>query len=607
MFDLIIIGGGHAGCEAALAGARLGLETALVTLDIDRIAQMSCNPAVGGLAKGQLVHEIDALGGEIGYCTDMTGIQFRILNKSKGPAVWSHRAQVDRKAYRQFMTNTLNNQSLITVIEDEVVGLVVRNNVCQGVTTVSRETLSGKAVIITAGTFLNGLIHIGEKKIPSGRLGEKASKGLSEQLARLGFETGRLKTGTPPRLDGDTIDFSKCRAQEGDQPPPFFSGRSNRGDFKQIRCHLTYTNENTHRLILDNINKSALYGGEITGIGPRYCPSIEDKIVRFSDKDRHQLFLEPEGLDTTEYYLNGFSSSLPEQVQLSAARTIKGLEEVEITQPAYAIEYDYFPPHQLKPTLESKNIRNLYFAGQVNGTSGYEEAAAQGLMAAVNAVLMQRNEKPIIFDRSQAYIGVLIDDLVTKSTKEPYRMFTSRAEYRLLLREDNAVDRLSHIGRQIGLLGDTYWEKIRRDKEIRQGLLNDFRRIRIKMPEIEKPLSVAEAARRPELEFQRIYSSIPDLGGVNYSTAEKVLIEFKYEGYLKRQELLLQRFKSMESLAMPEDFDYFNIGGLKKEALEKLAHFRPVTLGQASRISGVSPSDIAVLMVYLKNWRPRNG
>jgi len=602
-YDLIIIGGGHAGCEAALAGARMGSNTVLITIRRDRIAQMSCNPAVGGLAKGQLVREIDALGGEIGFCTDMTGIQFRILNRSKGPAVWSHRAQVDRAAYRNYMGKTIHKQPLLTVIEDEVIDLVVENKICLGVVTVSRETFQAGMVIITSGTFLNGVIHIGEKQIPAGRIDEEPSRGLSECLVGYGLEMGRLKTGTPPRLDGTTIDFDKCTVQYGDQPPPFFSHRSNRGDLNQIECHLTYTNEKTHQIIIDNIKRSALYSGNITGIGPRYCPSIEDKVVRFADKERHQLFLEPEGLNTTEYYLNGFSSSLPEEIQTTAVRTVPGLEEVKLNQPAYAIEYDFFPPHQLKPTMESKYIKNLYFAGQVNGTSGYEEAAAQGLMASINAVLSIRGDKPVVFDRSQAYIGVLIDDLVTKSTAEPYRMFTSRAEYRLFLREDNAEDRLSETGRRIGLLSDSSIDKIFDEREIRKGLYKKFQKLRIKVPQLDQVLTVAEAARRPEVGFSSIFTSLPKAITVEYAVIEKILIEIKYEGYLKRQQQQLDRFKNMESLAIPEDVDYNAIKGLKIEATEKLSRFRPATLGQASRISGVSPGDIAVLMVNLKNRR----
>jgi len=499
------------------------------------------------------------------------------------------------------MTNTIGNQAKLEIIEDEAVDIVVECNVCKGVVTVSRETLYAKAVILTAGTFLNGLIHIGNNKIPAGRIDEKPSRGLTESLVKLGIESGRLKTGTPPRLNGATIDFSKCIPQDGDQPPPFFSNRSNRGDLTQIQCHLTYSNEKTHAILLENLNKSALFSGAINGIGPRYCPSIEDKIVRFRDRNRHQLFLEPEGLDTTEYYLNGFSSSMPEDVQLRAARTIRGLEKVEFNKPAYAIEYDFFPPHQLRPTLESKIIKNLYFAGQVNGTSGYEEAAAQGLMASINVVNENRREKPVVLNRSQAYIGVLIDDLVTKSTDEPYRMFTSRAEYRLFLREDNAEDRLSDIGYSVGLISGKVRENIYNERTVRKKLYKDFHKIRIELPGIEKSLTVAEAARRSDVDFTDIFRRIEGSTNEKFQIVEKTLIEIKYEGYLKRQERHLNRFRGMESVTIPDNFNYADITGLKHEALEKLKRIRPSTLGQASRISGVSPGDIAVFMVYLKN------
>lgn len=599
-FELIVVGGGHAGCEAALAGARLGFRTALITLDKSKIAQMSCNPAIGGLAKGQLVREIDALGGEMGYCADMTGIQFRILNRSKGPAVWSHRAQSDRSKYREFMTQTVNNQLKLGVIETEATGLIIQSGKCFGVVTVSRETISANAVILTTGTFLNGLIHIGDKTIPAGRIDEKPAIGLSECLIELGLEIGRLKTGTPPRLDGKTIDFSRCVPQDGDNPPPYFSHRSNRGEIEQIRCHLTYTNELTHEIIRNNLKYSALYAGYIKGIGPRYCPSIEDKIVRFSDKNRHQLFLEPEGCDSSEYYLNGFSMSLPEQIQKQAVRTVAGLENAEFTKPAYAIEYDFFPPHQLKPTLESKHIENLFFAGQINGTSGYEEAAAQGLIAGVNAALKISRREQIILGRSQAYIGVLIDDLVTKSTSEPYRMFTSRAEYRLYLREDNAEDRLSKIGHDIGLLPDKSWDNISAEANLRQNLTKQFSKIRIRLENINNSITIKEAAKRPEISFPEVYSKLPPELAVDFNTFQKVMIQLKYEGYLARSQQQLEKFHNLELQKIPEWVDYRNIVGLKKEAAEKLAKHRPISLGQASRISGVTPGDIAVLMVHLK-------
>jgi tRNA uridine 5-carboxymethylaminomethyl modification enzyme len=599
-FELIVVGGGHAGCEAALAGARMGLRTALITLDKSKIAEMSCNPAIGGLAKGQLVREIDALGGEMGFCTDMTGIQFRILNRSKGPAVWSHRAQADRAWYREFMTETVNSQQKLEVIETEAVGLIIQGGRCSGVVTVSRETISAQAVIITTGTFLNGLIHIGDKTVSAGRINERPSIGLSECLVENGLNIGRLKTGTPPRLDGKTIDFDKCTPQDGDEPPPFFSHRSNRGPVKQVQCHLTYTNKSTHQIIQDNLKYSAMYSGNIRGIGPRYCPSIEDKVVRFAEKERHQLFLEPEGLNTSEYYLNGFSSSLPEEIQKQAVRTIAGLENVEFNRPAYAIEYDFFPPHQLKPSLESKYIENLFMAGQINGTSGYEEAAAQGLMAGINAVLKIRKQEPVILDRSQAYIGVLIDDLVTKSTTEPYRMFTSRAEYRLHLREDNAEDRLSEIGHDIGLLPDESWLKLSREAQLRQELIKKFGKLRISLDTIENPLTVTEASKRPEIDYLDIYKKLPPELGVDFRVFQKAAIQIKYEGYLARSEQQLEKFRNLELQKIPEWVDYNKIVGLKNEAVEKLTKHKPISLGQASRISGVTPGDIAVLMVHLK-------
>jgi tRNA uridine 5-carboxymethylaminomethyl modification enzyme len=599
-FELIVVGSGHAGCEAALAGARLGLRTALVTLNKSKIAEMSCNPAIGGLAKGQLVREIDALGGEMGFCTDMTGIQFRILNRSKGPAVWSHRAQSDRIWYREFMTNTVNSQQKLEVIETEAVGLVIENGRCSGVYTVSRETISAEAVIITTGTFLNGLIHIGDRTVSAGRINERPSIGLSECLVEHRLEMGRLKTGTPPRLDGNTIDFSKCTPQDGDNPPPFFSHRSDRVPFDQIQCHLTYTNNSTHQIIQSNLKYSAMYSGHIKGIGPRYCPSIEDKVVRFADKERHQLFLEPEGLNSSEYYLNGFSSSLPEEIQKQAVRTIVGLENVEFNRPAYAIEYDFFPPHQLKPSLESKCIANLFMAGQINGTSGYEEAAAQGLIAGINATRKIREQEPIIFDRSQAYIGVLIDDLVTKSTAEPYRMFTSRAEYRLHLREDNAEDRLSKIGHDIGLLSEESWRKLSAEEQLRRELISKFNKIRIRLDSIENPITVSDAAKRPEIDPLAIYEKLPPDLAVEFAVFLKAAIYIKYEGYLARSEQQLEKFRNLELQKIPDWVDYGKMVGLKKEAAEKLTKYKPISLGQASRISGVTPGDIAVLMVHLK-------
>ncbi len=599
-FELIVVGAGHAGCEAALAGARLGIDTALITLDTNKIAQMSCNPAVGGLAKGHLVCEIDALGGEMGYCTDLSGLQFRILNRSRGPAVQAHRVQVDRNLYRENMTAAVNSQSKLMVIEDDVVGLKIVDGVCCGVTLVSRETISAKAVIITCGTFLNGLIHIGERKIPAGRIGEKPSRGLTEFLVDLGFESGRLKTGTPPRLKGNTIDLSKCLPQPGDEPPPAFSWRTTCPVRNQIVCHLTHTNHRTHEIIRRNLDKSAMYGGRIKGVGPRYCPSIEDKVVRFAEKEQHQLFLEPESVAGDEYYLNGFSSSLPEEVQIEAVRTVQGLERVQFNRPAYAIEYDYFPPYQLLPSLETKRLPGLFMAGQINGTSGYEEAAAQGLIAGINAALKIRGEKPLILNRSQAYIGVLIDDLTTKSTAEPYRMFTSRAEYRLHLREDNAKDRLSGIGIKLGLIGEKDRVKIEAESAARKRLNAEFRARKLTLKTPNQTITVAEAAKRNDIDIADILAALGPIDNIGRKVIEGALIDIKYEGYIERQKLQLERYLNLESHKIPHWFDYSRITGLKKEAREKLARFRPITIGQASRISGVSPGDIALLMVHLK-------
>ncbi len=459
-FDVIVIGGGHAGIEAALAAARMGARTAMITMDKQAIGRMSCNPAVGGLAKGQLVMEIDALGGEMGYATDQAGIQFRILNRSKGPAVQSHRAQTDRALYSQVMAETVQAQEQLTVIEGEVVGLITQGNVCQGVRLSDGDNITAGAVVITSGTFLNGLIHIGLEHFPAGRIDEPPAVGLSQSISVVRHHHRTAQDRHPARLDGRTIDFAKCDPQPGDEPAPYFSNRSDHSRrIDQVFCYLTYTNDVTHRIISDNLKYSPLYSGVIKGIGPRYCPSIEDKVVRFSERPRHQLFLEPEGKNTTEYYLNGFSSSLPKEIQLQALRTIPGLENIEMTRPGYAIEYDFFPPHQIYVTMESKIVANLYFAGQVNGTSGYEEAAAQGLMAGINAVLKIRGEEPFKLSRSEAYIGVLIDDLVTKSTSEPYRMFTSRAEYRLNLREDNVEERLLEKGYRLGLVKQNIFDR----------------------------------------------------------------------------------------------------------------------------------------------------
>lgn len=604
-FEIIVVGGGHAGIEAALASARMGCKTAMITMDKNAIGRMSCNPAIGGLAKGQLVREIDALGGEMGYAIDNTGIQFRLLNRSKGPAVQSRRAQADRKLYSDFMVKSVANQERLYIIEGQVIDLIIENDHCRGVILADGVKIDCPAVIITAGTFLNGLIHIGLKKFHAGRMDEPPAVGLTDRLLSLGITTGRLKTGTPPRLDGRTIDLARCEIQKGDDPPPYFSIRSDHSRrFEQSVCHLTYTNEETHIIIRENLAFSPMYSGVITAIGPRYCPSIEDKVVRFSEKPRHQLFLEPEGLDTDEYYINGFSSSLPKEVQLKALRTIPGLEKVEMNRPGYAIEYDFFPPHQLFATMESKIVPNLYFAGQVNGTSGYEEAAAQGIMAGINAVLKIRGEKPFRLCRSEAYIGVLLDDLVTKSTEEPYRMFTSRAEYRLKLRDDNADERLLEKGYDLGLVSDTIYlnYSIRKESKENLSLLLKTEKIEISDNGDErlKKISAYDALRNPNLniaDFPIYNEAILNYGVEIFSGLAN---DIRYDGYIRRQDRRIERFRSLEDFKIPVRMEYSDLRGLKIEAREKLTQFKPETLGQASRISGVSPGDISVLMVHLQ-------
>ena len=622
-FDVIVAGGGHAGCEAALAAARMGGNVLLVTMTIQNIAQMSCNPAIGGPAKGHLVREIDALGGEMARATDATGIQFRMLNRSKGPAVWAPRAQADRNEYSTWMRQVVEGQDRLSLLQGMAVGVFLEKDRIGGIVTETGRKIPGASVILTCGTFLNGLIHVGMKSYPAGRAGEFPATGLTESLVSLGFENGRLKTGTPPRVDGQTVDFSKMSIQPGDDHPRPFSFQTRKLDVEQIPCFLSHTNPETHRLLERGLDRSPLFTGKIEGVGPRYCPSIEDKIVRFSDKEGHQIFLEPEGRRSTEYYVNGFATSLPEDVQLKAIRTISGMDHVFVTRLGYAIEYDYFPPTQLKSTLETKQIPGLFFAGQINGTSGYEEAAAQGLIAGINAMQSIRQDSPFIVDRSEGYMGVLVDDLVTKGTNEPYRLFTSRAEYRLLFRQDNADRRLMRYGHELGLVSDAAYSRLQKKEERIQKVDKEIRNIK---PDPEKinpilrergtdPISerqdILRMIRRPQLHLAD-FKSLPEmvtllseLDDLAEEVMEQVEIEVKYEGYLQRQHDLVNRFRKLEEKAIPDGLDFDSLSAISKEAREKLSKIRPQSIGQASRISGVSPADISALAVYLsRNHTP---
>jgi tRNA uridine 5-carboxymethylaminomethyl modification enzyme len=621
-FDCIVVGGGHAGNEAALACSRMGLNTLLLTMKLDTIGQLSCNPSMGGLGKSQLIYEVDALGGEIGYATDRSGIGFRMLNTKKGPAVWSLRAQVDRRDYRDIMRNTVMNQQNLTVKEEEAAEIITESGVIKraeihrkpglravGVKTQNGAEYSAKAVIVTTGTFLDGLIHIGLDHYPSGRMGEPPSQMLSSSLKSLGFELGRLKTGTSPRVDGRTIDFPRATLQPPDTTSSPFSHRTEQFDPPKVPCHITRTNKKTRDIILANLDRSPLYQGVIVGTGPRYCPSIEDKYVKFGDKEGHQVFIEPDGLDTHEYYLNGLATSLPEDVQANVLHSIPGLEAVEIIKPGYGIEYDFVFPHQIRPTLETKGVENLWLAGQILGTSGYEEAAAQGLIAGINAGLSIKENREFVLKRHEAYIGVLIDDLVTMEIREPYRMFTSRVEHRLILRQDNAGDRLMKYGVPLGLVKKEACREVEKTIKETELKLEELKALRIRpekinpilmkhgSPPVKAPVLVWNILKRPEMDLKMLEEVV---GQVNPDVRTRIELHAKYDGYIERERQSVEKVKSLENYRIPESFDYSRVNGLSREAHEKLSNIRPLTVGQANRISGVRFADITCLLVALK-------